>query len=240
MTIPGDIKTPDNVEWLFSMSPGGVGSGCGGGDFYQVKPPTFQNTLCHRLCKRYRNSPIIRDIHNWWLWHGKLSNIDLSDEILLDKNCLPKGPTPLWIQADSNVTDLEVLEIIARDYVSNYSVTLTNELPALTETEGIYKIRESIKEWCLKLNWKYTTDANIQGTEDQCYILLKRPMSRIYPEFMSRARNLLIIVTTLGDTTCSQKERDKYWSKYCKELVGALPARNTPCQQDVSPLKPGR
>ena len=107
MTILGDIKTPDNVEWLFSMSPGGVGSGCGGGDFYEVKQPTsHKNTLCHRLCKRYRNSPVIRDIHNWWLWHTKLGNIDLSDEILLEKNCLPKGSTPLWIQADKTVTDI--------------------------------------------------------------------------------------------------------------------------------------
>ena len=198
-----DISTPDNVEWLFSMSPGGVGPGVGGGDFYQVKRPTSQKALCHRLCKRYRNSSTIRDIHNWWLWHSRLGNIDLSDEILLDEGSLPKGPTAVWIQADSNVTDLEVLEVIRRDYAANYSVTLTNMYPFLEidGVEGIRGLMSGITKWCKNHGWKVTNDANAQGTEDQCFVLLKRPMGPIFPEYMSRAKNLLIIVTTLGDAS---------------------------------------
>ena len=45
------------------------------------------------------------------------------------------------------------------------------------------------------------SQANAQGTEDECVVLFQRPMSLIFPEYMSRARNLLIIVTTLGDKT---------------------------------------
>ena len=195
-----DVSTPDNVEWLFSMSPGGVGPGVGGGDFYQVKHPVSQNTLSYQLCKRYRNSATIRDIHNWWLWHSKLGNITLSDEILLDEGSLPKGPTPVWIQAGGNVTDLEVLEIIRRDYAANYSVTLTSVFPFIQPKKNVGGM-SGIKEWCKKHDWKTTTDANAQGTEDQCFVLLKRPLSPIFPEYMSRAKNLLIIVTTLGDTT---------------------------------------
>ena len=45
------------------------------------------------------------------------------------------------------------------------------------------------------------TQQNAQGTEHECVVLFQRPMSYIYPEFMSRARNVLIIVTTLGDKT---------------------------------------
>ena len=94
------------------------------------------------------------------------------------------------------MTDLEVLEIIRRDYTANYSVTLTSVFPFLDGVGGM----SGIKEWCRKHDWKTTTDANAQGTEDQCFVLLKRPMSPIFPEYMSRAKNLLIIVTTLGDT----------------------------------------
>ena len=77
----------------------------------------------------HRNSEEIRDAHNWWLWHHKLGNISLLDEIPLEKERLPKGPVPLWIEAGPNVTDLEVLELLKDKYTGDHSVTLTNIYP---------------------------------------------------------------------------------------------------------------
>ena len=57
-----------------------------------------------------------------------------------------------------------------------------------------------IGEWCRSHGWRTITDVNAKGTEDQCFILFRRPMTPIYPEYIGRAKNLIIIVTTLHDT----------------------------------------
>ena len=57
-----------------------------------------------------------------------------------------------------------------------------------------------IGEWCRTHGWKTMTDVNAKGTEDQCFILFRRPMAPIYPEYIGRAKNLIIIVTTMQDT----------------------------------------
>ena len=50
--------------------------------------------------------------------------------------------------------------------------------------------------WCKANGWNFITDSNIQGTEDECIVILTRPKYLIYPEYFSRARNVLVIVTT--------------------------------------------
>ena len=53
-------------------------------------------------------------------------------------------------------------------------------------------------EWCKINGWKFVNDSNVQGTEDECIVILARPLYLLYPEYLSRARNLLIIITTIG------------------------------------------
>ena len=90
-------------------------------------------------------------------------------------------------------------------YVGDHSVTLTSifplmEMPAIIKKGTVHEVRQ-IGEWCEAHGWKVMTQANAQGTEHECVVLFQRPMSHIFPEFMSRARNVLVIVTTLGDNT---------------------------------------
>ena len=55
-------------------------------------------------------------------------------------------------------------------------------------------------EWCRTHGWRTMTNVNAKGSEDQCFILFSRPLTPIYPEYMGRAKNLIIIVTTIQDT----------------------------------------
>ena len=153
----------------------------------------------------HRNSKEIRDAHNWWLWHHKYGNIALSEEIPLEKERLPQGPVPVWIEAGPDVTDVEVLDMLKDKYTGDQSVTLTSifplmEMPAKIKEGTVREVRQ-IGEWCKAHGWKVMTQVNAQGTEHECVVLFHRPMSVIFPEHMSRARNALIIVTTLGDNT---------------------------------------
>ena len=61
-------------------------------------------------------------------------------------------------------------------------------------------------QWCKTNGWKYINDSNIQGTEDECVVILTRPIYRMFPEYISRARNLLVIVTTCQNFADFAKE----------------------------------
>ena len=52
--------------------------------------------------------------------------------------------------------------------------------------------------WCKNNGWKFVNDSNVQGTEDECIVILTRPLYLLYPEYLSRAQSLLIIITTIG------------------------------------------
>ena len=108
---------------------------------------------------------------------------------------LPSGSIPIWIDRWANVTDIEILEKIKHEYAKEKSVTV-HSIWQLWEDKT--DSTAEIEKWCKAHGWTFLTDSNVQGTEDECVVILTRPMYALFPEYFSRARNLLIIVTTIG------------------------------------------
>ena len=53
---------------------------------------------------------------------------------------------------------------------------------------------EEVRGWCEGRGWRYVKEASMPGSEDDCIVL----MGRVAPEFLSRARKLLVVVETRG------------------------------------------
>ena len=51
-----------------------------------------------------------------------------------------------------------------------------------------------MRGWCEGRGWRYVEDTSINGSEDDCIVT----MGVVLPEFISRARKLLVVVETRG------------------------------------------
>ena len=66
---------------------------------------------------------------------------------------------------------------------------LERGIPAILESS------DEIRVWCKEQDWRYVKEDRINGSEDQCVVLLGDHASA-YLESISRGRNLLVVVTT--------------------------------------------
>ena len=123
--------------------------------------------------------------------------MSLEDEVNLEPHELPTGSLPIWIERWPNLTDVMVLEKIKSDYSKDMSVTVHKLVPIDDDKLAREENNSEVAEWCRAHGWKFEIDSNVQGTEDECVVILTRPLYQLYPEYISRARNLLIIVTSL-------------------------------------------
>ena len=103
-------------------------------------------------------------------------------ELAEDK--LQRGHTPIWIRPPKGTSKVEMIERVftipeLKLYKNNVTVLYSG------------KKNEDIMEMCEKIGYKYIDRNNITGAEDQAVILLD---IAVFPEFISRAINLLIIV----------------------------------------------
>ena len=53
---------------------------------------------------------------------------------------------------------------------------------------------EEVRGWCEGRGWRYVRDTSMAGSEDDCIVT----MGRVVPEFISRARKVLVVVETRG------------------------------------------
>ena len=96
---------------------------------------------------------------------------------------LPPGHTPIWIEPPMDANQVQMLnkiksEDIARQYedvMVLYERSYDGEAASL----------------CSGMGWKYHWAGSIHGCEAQCVILLD---CQLYPEFITRGINMLIIV----------------------------------------------
>ena len=131
--------------------------------------------------------------------HKKFSNISILNEVSADPDLLPKGPVPLWIDVEPEISHKDILKWMKSEVMKEeYSVTVIKNVP-IRSTETIAEEATATEEWCLNQGWKRMTDDSMPGTEDQCVILFMRDSEQVklFPEHFGRARNMLIIVTTL-------------------------------------------
>ena len=104
---------------------------------------------------------------------------------------LPPGRLPLWVQRTQENSDVSVLEMVKEQYTTSWSVTVIH---------GYVHSSEEASVWCQEQGWRYVEDDMITGSEDQCVVLLGAgDGNHVYFEYISRARNLLVVVTTWGD-----------------------------------------
>ena len=182
------LELKSNVDILLAANPQGR-------NFKQ----NFEMSACNvnhlhhwKLLGRHRNSLPISNLldHYKSQYENINAYIDGSNDIINESE-LPPGNIPIWIQKGSGINDEEVLKDIKRSYTHSSGVTLLYHDDCIQPTERM----EFISGWCQDKNWKFVDAKTAAGCEDQFVITYDFPPG---PEHISRARNGLIMVTTLG------------------------------------------
>ena len=106
----------------------------------------------------------------------------MADDKELSDDQLPAGHTPVWIEPPRGATQVEMLERV-ETMAGQYQDVI------VLYSSGCRDDRASV--WCKEKGWKYHSADHIFGCEAQCVVLLQ---CDLYPEPITRARNMLIIV----------------------------------------------
>ena len=129
---------------------------------------------------------IFRQYYRWMISHtGECRGyIDMSLDKELGPDQLPRGYTPIWIQAPKDASQIEMME----------RVLMIPELKQYNENVTVLStwIEDTLKEMCGNLGYKNISATKSYGVEDQVVILLDTDPN---PETITRAINMLIIVT---------------------------------------------
>ena len=97
---------------------------------------------------------------------------------------LPFGQQPIWI----TVEELKVNQLTP--FLANITASFENETIVISRLNLMV-----YKKLCAEMKWKFANFPDIIGTETKCLITFGIPTHQNLEELMSRARNLLIIVT---------------------------------------------
>ena len=159
---------------------------------FEMSVSNITHLLHWKLLGRHRNSLSISTLldHYKCLYENINAYIDGSNDVI-NVSELPPGNKPIWIQKGREITDHHVLQDIKENYTLNSSVTLLYHDVCIQSIERL----EFISGWCQDNNWKFIEAKTIAGCEDEFVITYDFPPG---PEHISRARNGLIMVTTLG------------------------------------------
>ena len=115
--------------------------------------------------------------------HETTGYISLDKDLEVAPALLPDGHLPLWVECPEDTSRVAALEFVA---------TLP-QLQQYTSVTVISYIPDAVRAWCETRGWRCYATGRIFGLEDQVCILLD---CRLRPEQLSRAVNLLVIVTT--------------------------------------------
>ena len=159
--------------------------------FFKVFPPTDREVMCQRLTTPHRNCQEISSFLKFYVQH--LGGIYLSGtEEDQQARYLPPGRLSVWVERSQGVTDDQVLNFIKENYLGGANLRLS-----VTVLQSGANPSATAEQWCGERKWRHLADTtSIVGSEDQCIVLLD-PETTV-PEFISRGRNLLVIVTTRG------------------------------------------
>ena len=177
--------TQYNIELLIALNPQGINFM---NDFKVIPPPSDFRTLSQQLFGRHRNS--FEGFH--LLEHFKrlpnTSYLDSSNDTVLDKENLPIGRLPVWLEIFGNSSDEQILEFIKSSYIYKHeSVTLIFNKYELKD-----KRKNKVTKWCIKNGWNSKHYSYYFGCEDNVIVLFQ--CSMVF-ELISRARNQVIFVT---------------------------------------------
>ena len=110
------------------------------------------------------------------------------NETPLDPENLPEGKCPIWIQKGKNANIKDVLQKVQEDHI-------TKDYDGKSVTVIYKEESQDVKDFCWSYNWKYVHRDSIYGSEDDVVIVM---VDNPGPEYISRARNGLIIITNHG------------------------------------------
>ena len=103
-----------------------------------------------------------------------------NDQELADDQ-LPPGQAPVWIKPPKGVTQVEMLERVEEIIGPEYPDVMV-----------VFYHKDVLAAACCKeRGWQYHEDINITGCEAKCVVLID---CRLYPEWITRGINSLIIV----------------------------------------------
>ena len=102
---------------------------------------------------------------------------------------LPPGQLPVWVERSWEVTDSQVFDFIKEKHLADAKLSVT-------VLHHYYDPSANAEEWCGEHGWRFLEEHKINGSEDQVVVIMDGlPM---LPEYISRARNLQVIVSTRG------------------------------------------
>ena len=131
---------------------------------------------------------IFRQFYKYWISHtdeGK-GYIDISSDQELEPDQLPRGHTPIWIQPPEDASQIGMMERVLKiPELAQYNNNVTVMYRGWSEKDA------AVEDMCNKIGYKYITDDNMTGAEDQVVILLN---TSVWPEEITRGINMLIIV----------------------------------------------
>ena len=178
------LTSREGVDFLLALS-----TKANNRHFFTVVPPEDSRVLWQRLTTAHRNCIEIGAFLQFFVQHcDGLSYISSTEEDQQAEH-LPPGRLPVWVEKSIEVTDDEVFKFVKENYLADASMSVTvlghNGDPTDT-AENRY-------------GWRHLDDHVMNGSEDEGIILLD---AGLYTETISRARNLLVIVTTRGRDRC--------------------------------------
>ena len=153
---------------------------------FEVVPPENEHIVGQRLQTPHRNCAGIAAFLKYTIEHTGVTY--LSTENDQQAKFLPPGGLPVWVERVREVTDDQVLDFINEN--------LLDEIEGGTVLYQQGNPSGAGERWCTtNSGWRYVEGPKIVGSEDRCVVLMDAGLA---PEFISRGRNLLVIVTTRG------------------------------------------
>ena len=185
------LRSLEGVDFIVSLS-----TFASSEEVWEVVPPTDSRVLSHRLTTPHRNCAEIARYLKFQLHHEYTMNGMYLTDIEEDKQAehLPPGRLPVWMERSQEVTDGEVFDFINENYVAEAHLSVT-------VLHGGDDPSAKAEEWCSEHKWIYLDSAQITGSENQCVVMIDN--GTMHNEFISRGRNLLVIVSTRGRNRCN-------------------------------------
>ena len=121
----------------------------------------------------------------WYREHVETTGLlSMENEVELADSELPCGPRPIWVDCPKNTGTADILEFVSK----LEAMTQCKEVTVITSE----KYSEA-RTWCSeKEGWQCRDWTEIHGCEFQACVVI----NRVEPELLSRAVNLLVLVTT--------------------------------------------
>ena len=183
------LKSREGVDFIFALSTFGKSNAA-----FKVTPPMGSRVLSQRLTIPHRNCVQLAKFLRFSIQHfgiGYLSGMEKDEQA----KHLPPGQLAVWVERSREVTDGQVFDFIKENYLAEAKLSVT-----VLQSES--EASEKVEEWCDKHGWRYLEEKAIHGSEDQVVVIMFGFLSMV-PEYLSRARNLQVIVSTRGRSRCN-------------------------------------